>query len=72
MTSDQESVDASSYVDDNSCYDEEHMYRVEYEVAGNTETENEDGTKKKRKFDSSAEDSDLVVILLKVFLSAKS
>ena len=61
MTSDEESNVASSCVDDNSCYDEEHTYRVEYEVAGGTDSENQDGTKKKRKYDSSAEDSDFPV-----------
>ena len=30
-------------------------------MAGGTDSENEDGTKKKRKFDSSAEDSDFAV-----------
>ncbi len=64
MTTEDESNVATTDVDDNSCYDEEHTYRVEYEVAGGTESENEDGTKKKRKFDSSAEDSDLVVNIL--------
>jgi hypothetical protein len=64
LTTEDESNVATTDVDDNSCYDEEHTYRVEYEVAGGTESENEDGTKKKRKFDSSAEDSDLVVNIL--------